>query len=155
LPTVPNHKSSSVKLTNLVKSFCVFALTGCIHDWASYFLLYHTNPAIGVQTWKWTDGLVTMPFFVIQPLGLTIEAAVKARWRGWKRARHADWKAGEPAWLVLLERVLGLIWTWTWLGWTAGWFIQGLAKIGYYRRGGSQQEFPSLFGWLIWGVPKH
>lgn len=155
VPTVPTRRSDSVRIGNLIKSLCVFGLTGWIHDHGAYFLLTHTRSRQGDLDWRWTDAVVTAPFFLIQPVGLVLEAKIKSAWRGWKMRNRPLWRLEQPVSVVFLERLVGFIWTWTWLGWTAGWFIDGLVRIGYYRRGDGQELFPSLFGGLLWGVWKH
>lgn len=154
MPTRPTRRPSPY-LTNLIKSLCVFTLTGLIHDYGFYFLMYFTNPHTHGKTWAWSDALVTTPFFVIQPLGLAVEAAVKKTWRGWKQKNRPEWEAGEPEALVLCERIIGFIWTWTFLGWTARWFVDGVARTGLYKRDDNQGKLPTLFGGLVYGVWKH
>lgn len=152
LPTTPSRQPGSVRLSNLIKSVCVFALTGWIHDYPLYFLMHHTMPR---GSWSWTDAIQTTPFFVSQPFGIALESAVKSTWRGWKGKNRPEWREKEPDSVVFCERLIGFVWTWTWLGWTAGWFVDGLVRLGYYRRGDGQQVFPSLLGGLIWGVWWH
>ncbi len=141
-------------LTNFIKSLLVFTLTGWIHDQACYIVLLHTTPP--GKAVHWTDAIVTTPFFIAQPFALAVEAAIISVWRGWKAKHHPSWREPNsgvvaPAWLVFVERLVGFIWTWWWLGWTAGWFIEAVTKVGLYRRGGDQQEWPSFFGGVLWG----
>ncbi|ORY34899.1 hypothetical protein BCR39DRAFT_515473 [Naematelia encephala] len=163
LPTEPSRRRLNPKtlLSNFIKSLIVFALTAWIHDLSNYVVLLHQADLAGTSTNKvkvnWRDAMVTTPFFMIQPFGLAVEALVKSHWRGWKAKHHPSWRKAEPAWLVFIERSLGFIWTWTWLGWTAGWFVQGLTGIGIYLRdgGATQPEMFSLLGGLLYGRWKH
>jgi len=145
-------------LANLLKSLIVFTMTAGIHEQACFILLLHTNPA--GKTVHWTDAIVTTPFFVLQPFALAFEAAVKSAWRGWKIKHHSNWrksntKHAEPAWLVFLERLVGFVWTWWWIGWSAGWFVRAVTRIGLFRRGGDQAPLPSFFGGVLWGKWRH
>ncbi|ODN78597.1 hypothetical protein L202_04202 [Cryptococcus amylolentus CBS 6039] len=142
---------------NLVKSTIVFALSGLQHDLGTYALLSKTraNQNITLQ-----DALILTPFFVIQPLALAGEAAVKTVWRGWKFKAHPTWKkgsvgyTGQPGWLVLSERLLGFIWTWFWLGTSAKYFVKGTVTGGaYWSQEG--EVYPSLIGGLWKGAWFH
>ncbi|OCF35136.1 hypothetical protein I316_03177 [Kwoniella heveanensis BCC8398] len=174
LPTTPpklptKRMSTKLMLQNLVKSFVVFTLSGLHHDVGSLACLIKNHPP-GAPIY--THHLFRLTaFFVLQPVGLTIEALVKTLWRSWKAKAHPEWKktptptsssdsspkssnalsGGEPAWLIRTERILGFAWTWIWLGWTARWFVEGMAQLGNYRRGEGREEFWSLFGGLIYG----
>lgn len=156
LPPAPS-KRSGLALTNLIKSVCVFALTGVIHDYGYYFTLFHLyakTPSFW-DTWHWTSTISSTKFFICQPFGIALEAVVKKAWRGWKRRTHPGWQLEEPARLVFAERLVGFVWTWTFLGWTAGWYVDGVARDGYYRRDETQKLFPSLMGGLMYGKWHH
>ena len=177
IPTAPLQATKRLQmpivLSNLIKSLIVFTLTGLIHDQSVYWMYkWYTFPGSPwlIETpqnskgkWindelKWTDAMVTTPFFVIQPLALAVEAIVKRQWRAWKLRRHPQWllnsnkrrldsgsnartaaqvndgaDAVEPAWLVFVERLIGFVWTWVWLGWSARWFVTGFASIGHVQ----------------------
>lgn len=144
-------------MTNLIKSICVFTLTGLIHDYGYYFLQFHVH-ANDTSFWKtrhWTDAISSTKFFVSQPFGIAVEAVVKKAWRRWKARSHPEWRAQEPDWLIFAERLIGFVWTWTFLGWTAGWYVEGIARDGYYRRDETQKLFPSLMGGLMYGKWHH
>jgi len=142
-------------LGNLIKSLIVFTLTAAEHDWCCFILLQHTAPP--GKPVRLTDAIVTAPFFMIQPFGLAIEAIVKARWRGRKsRYRNSlEERKPESALLVYVEKLVGFVWTWSWLFWTAGWFLDAIVHIGLFRRGEGQPVFASLFGGVIWGIWRH
>ena len=140
--------------TNFIKSIIVFALSGYIHDQGAYILLLHTHAPGKVI--HWTDAIVFTPFFIVQPFGLAFEAAIKFVWRSWKARNFPGWidirlPDTQPSWLVFMERLIGFIWTWWWLGWTAGWFIQAAADIGLYTRLPNEKVWPSPFGGIFWG----
>ncbi|WVQ96102.1 hypothetical protein IAU59_003204 [Kwoniella sp. CBS 9459] len=168
LPTAParlptKKMSTRLMVQNLIKSLVVFTMSGLHHDVGSLACLIKNHPP-GTPIYTYHLFRFT-PFFVVQPIGLTIEALVKTQWRSWKAKAHPEWKkkafstpdipttkqTGEPAWLVWTERILGFAWTWLWLGWTARWFVEGMAQLGNYRRGEGREEFWSLFGGLIYG----
>ena len=117
-----------------------------MHDVGAYVLTFH-NGRRGINTpFGWSDFILTTPFFVLQPFALAAEEIVKGRWRSWKRARGED---GGDRW-VLFERLVGFVWTWVWLGWSAQWYIKGWVGIGHYRRDETQREFPSIIGGLLY-----
>ncbi|WVF68562.1 hypothetical protein IAT40_003331 [Kwoniella sp. CBS 6097] len=152
-PRLPTKKMSTrLMVQNLLKSMVVFILSGLHHDVGSLACLIKNHPP-GTPIYSYHLFRFT-PFFVVQPIGLTIEALVKTRWRSWKAKAHPEWKKeaqGEPAWLIWTERILGFAWTWIWLGWTARWFVEGMAQLGNYRRDGGREQFWSLFGGLFYG----
>jgi len=151
-------------LSNFIKSLLVFTLTGWLHDTACIILLLRTVPSR--PDLQWRDAMVTTPFFLYQPFGLALEAAVQSTWRGWKAKRHPAWRRvkpvrekgidAEPDWLRLLEKGVGLVWTWVWLGWTARYWVEGLCQVGVFRRGDAgPTNFPSVVGGLVWGRWMH
>lgn len=154
VPTRPAQRSSRY-LTNLIKSLCVFALTGISHDYGFYFIMYFTDPHTHGKTWVWSDALVTTPFFVCQPLGIVVEAVVKKKWRAWKLKHRPEWTAGEPRWFAFCEQVFAFAWTWIFFGWTAGWYVDGVARTGMFKRDAEQVKYYSLVGGLVCGVWKH
>ena len=125
---------------------------------------------------KWTDAMVTTPFFVVQPLALAVEAIVKRQWRAWKLRRLPQWLldsnkqrqlvterkaaagtqdkrtdgSAEPARLVFAERLIGFVWTWVWLGWSARWFVSGLPRSGIFKRVDRQADQWSPVGKWVW-----
>lgn len=127
------QSAGSAMGVNLAKSLIVFTLSGLHHDYGSFIRLLDAvgrgDPCFRVM--KLT------PFFAIQPLALAFEAVAKHRWRAVKRAQWgADYKtrAGAvPAWVGVMERVVGLVWMWMFLGWSAGWFVEGLSQMGVWR----------------------
>ncbi|EIW71680.1 hypothetical protein TREMEDRAFT_67902 [Tremella mesenterica DSM 1558] len=152
-PLAPRRLSTKMVLANLLKSIIVFSLSGLIHDVGTYILLFterNSNP-------HWREVLVLTPFFAIQPLGLVVEAVIKTLYRGVKRRWFLKSNIGmeSPQWLTFLERLVGFVWTWVWIGWTAGWFVDGLTKAGMWRRGDGRVERPSLVGGLVWGKWMH
>ncbi|KAK4687149.1 hypothetical protein P7C73_g2972, partial [Tremellales sp. Uapishka_1] len=151
LPTLPVQRvktSSAIKLSNFVKSLLVFFLSGLLHDLGSLMLLYDDSaPHPKLQ---FSEMFLVTPFFLAQPFGLTAEAFIKTRWRGYKRNRRAP----EPNWMVTLERVVGFAWTWWFLGWTAGWYLSGVSRVGLYRRK-DRDTYPSLIGGLVFGQWSH
>jgi len=155
LPTAPTtskrRTSTKIMLSNFLKSLIVFALTGLHHDIPSYFLQLHTAPAGEPITLAQTFSTTT--FFLLQPLALAAEAFVKRNWRSWKDRAHPEWAKGEkePKWLVTVERTIGFVWTWWWLGHTARYFVVGLTKAGMYRHKPGQREKFSPVGGFIYG----
>ncbi|WVQ75037.1 hypothetical protein IAR50_004646 [Cryptococcus sp. DSM 104548] len=142
---------------NLVKSTIVFALSGLQHDLGTYALLSKTRPGQNITL---HDALVLTPFFVVQPLALAGEAAIKTVWRGWKFKAHPTWKkgsvgyTGEPGWLVFSERLIGFVWTWCWLGTSAKFYVAGAVNAGaYWSQEG--EVYPSLIGGLWKGAWYH
>lgn len=152
LPPAPTRRTG-LTLVNLVKSFCVFALTGIIHDYAYYLVLFHLHDQSFWKTWRWTDTIISTKFFISQPFGIAFEAVVKKAWRRWKRGRGLA--AENDGWLAFVERLIGFVWTWTFLGWTAGWFVEGMAFFGGHRRDESQGLFWSLAGGVMYGKWYH
>ncbi|WVQ79255.1 hypothetical protein IAT38_001351 [Cryptococcus sp. DSM 104549] len=136
-PQLPSRRMSPrLMAENLIKSLAVFTLSGLQHDCGTLALLLKTRPEKALVL---GDVLLLTPFFVMQPLALAAEAGVKTAWRGWKFAAHPEWRrgaggkgGGEPGWLVFIERLVGFVWTWVWLGWSAMWFVDGLAGSGAY-----------------------
>lgn len=129
-PSNPLPKSSKEKKTpdvaaNLIKSAITFTLSGLHHDCSSLLLLLDK---MGRGEKELPLGLMVTPFFMIQPLGLVVEALVKRRWRSVRKALPLP----EPA-LRAIEFVIGNTWTWVWLGWTARWYVRCLSEIGAYQ----------------------
>ncbi|WVR08190.1 hypothetical protein IAU60_005236 [Kwoniella sp. DSM 27419] len=161
--------SPRLMLQNLVKSFIVFVLSGLVHDAGSLSMIMKLGHPKGRHYVVYLSDVFRLtPFFMVQPVGLAVEAMVKSTWRGWKAKRHPEWKrvtlkgtsgasqtgnpgGGEPAWLVYLERAVGFAWTWIWLGWTARWWVEGLAQLGRFRRGDDPAPMLSVAGGLFWG----
>ncbi|WWD20169.1 hypothetical protein CI109_104645 [Kwoniella shandongensis] len=155
-PQLPTRKlSPRLMLQNLIKSLIVFGISGLHHDLGVLKLFWKFAPPGARMTLR--ERYILTPFFFVQPLALAVEAAVKTSWRGWKLKTHPEWKKGgegEPGWLVLLERAIGFAWTWIWLGWTAGWFVEGLANMGAFRQTEDEVWF-SLVGGLLYGKWQH
>ncbi|WWC65983.1 uncharacterized protein I303_108605 [Kwoniella dejecticola CBS 10117] len=150
-PNLPTRRMSTrLMIENLIKSFLTFLLSGFNHDVGSFALILKNNrPQLG-QTTYLTDIFRLTPFFVVQPIGLAVEAFFKTNYRKTK-TRFRVFKGKEPNWSVFVERLIGFIWTWTWLGWTARFFVEGMVQLGSYRRDGDRELYWSLFGGLIWG----
>ncbi|WWC92944.1 uncharacterized protein L201_007907 [Kwoniella dendrophila CBS 6074] len=148
---LPIRRKMSTKLMiqNLIKSFITFLLSGLNHDFGSLALLVKNYPWQTKPVYL-GDILRLTPFFIVQPIGLTIEAIIKINYRRFK-STYLRGSKPEPAWLTFLERLIGFIWTWIWLGYTARPFVEGMVQLGAYRRDGGRQLFPSIFGGLIWG----
>ncbi|KAL7422971.1 hypothetical protein Q5752_002269 [Cryptotrichosporon argae] len=152
LPIAPASRAPPKPLalyaSNLAKSVIVFLVSGLMHDWGTLVL---TLDAVGRgEPRAWADALVLTPFFAVQPAGLVVEAIVKRLWRSFKRdhSGHGPRKASEdgtgaaaekvpvtPA-LVLVERAVGFVWTWVWLGYTARHFVEGMCRIGVWEHDG-------------------
>lgn len=124
-------------VSNLVKSAIVFAFSGLHHDAGSLIMALDKvgrgEPVRAAQL------LSLSPFFMIQPLGLVIEALVSKAWRAHKRRR--GYPPSQHA--STFERAVGFVWTWLWLGWTAGFFVQGMAESGVWR------SWPGAVHWSI------
>lgn len=136
---------------NLIKSLLVFTLCGLIHDCGAYSLLLLNTP-VGAPIPASRNALVLTPFFVVQPFALAFEALLKAKYRKWKSGVYPRWRVdGYPKRLVVIERVIGFTLTWVWLGWSAGWFVEGLTKSGFFSRDEGKPLFPSIVGGLLWG----
>jgi hypothetical protein len=95
------------------------------------------------ETVRWRDLFSLSPFFVAQPVALAFEAVIKHRWRKFKHSRGF-----QPGSLITLERVVGFIWTWLWLGWTAGWFVEGMSRLGVWRHWPGKTYMSAL--WWVW-----
>lgn len=155
--------STKYMLSNFFKSLLVFTLTGLYHDLPSYILQVHTAPPYSLIPLN--DCFPTTGFFMLQPFALAIEAYVKRYWRGWKNsvcsssakeAKSGDGpRRGEPAWIMTLERIVGFIWTWWWIGYTARFFVVGLTRAGLYLRKDDQPIKFSLAGGAIYGQWYH
>ncbi|WWC95538.1 hypothetical protein V866_002403 [Kwoniella sp. B9012] len=147
-PNGPNRAiSTKLVFSNLIKSFITFLLSGLNHDAGSLALLIKNHPR--TEPVYLNDLFRLTPFFILQPVGLALEALVKSIYRSNKK-RFVD-RGKEPSWLVFTERLIGFVWTWTWLGWTARYFVEGMAHLGAYRRDGDKDLYFSLWGGLVWG----
>jgi hypothetical protein len=128
---------------NLFKSLVVFTVSGLHHDWGSFVMLLD---AVGRgEDVRWRTLFSLSPFFLAQPIALAIEAVVKQRWRSYKKAH--GWA---PAQLTLFERIVGFTWTWLVLGWTAGWFVQGMARLHVWPHYPGKRFYSAL--WWVWGT---
>lgn len=129
-PSNPLPKSSREKKTpdvaaNLIKSAITFTLSGLHHDCSSLLLLLDK---MGRGEKELPLGLMVTPFFMMQPLGLVVEALVRRRWRAVRKS------LGLPETAIrVIEFVIGNTWTWVWLGWTARWYVRCLSEIGAYQ----------------------
>jgi hypothetical protein len=96
-------------------------------------------------------------FFILQPFALGAETFFKKKWRHTKAKIHPSWAKGgkEPAWLVTAERIIGFVWTWWWLGYTARYFVVGLTKSGMYLRKEGQPVHFSPIGGIFYGKWYH
>lgn len=122
--SAPGKKTPNVA-ANLIKSAITFTLSVLHHDCSSLLLLLDK---LGRGEKELPLGLMVTPFFMIQPLGLVVEAIVKRRWRAVKKS------AGVPDPVVkTIEFIVGNTWTWVWLGWTARWYVRCLSEIGAYQ----------------------
>ncbi|KLT41265.1 hypothetical protein CC85DRAFT_236637, partial [Cutaneotrichosporon oleaginosum] len=114
---------------NLVKSVLVFTFSGVFHDISSLVLLLD---ALGRGESIDPRHVISLaPFFIVQPIAIAAEALLVPRYRAIKRARGIP-RHGEGALLTLAERTLGFAYVWVWLGWTAGWFVEGMARLGVW-----------------------
>nr|XP_019009226.1 uncharacterized protein I206_05873 [Kwoniella pini CBS 10737]OCF48007.1 hypothetical protein I206_05873 [Kwoniella pini CBS 10737] len=152
---LPTRKiSNRLMIENLIKSFITFLLSGFNHDVGSFALILKNNPPAQSQiktSIYLTDIFKLTPFFVIQPIGLILEAIFKINYRKFKIYYLGISKGKESSLLIFFERLFGFIWTWVWLGWTARFFVQGMIQLGAYRRDGDRDLYWNLFGGLIWG----
>ncbi|WRT69570.1 uncharacterized protein IL334_006558 [Kwoniella shivajii] len=148
-PRLPTRRmSSKLMIQNLIKSLITFLLSGLNHDVGSLALILKNHPKN--QAVYLSDVMRLTPFFVLQPFALAVEALFKTLWRRLKSKSYM--KGQEPTWLTFMERIIGFIWTWVWLGYTARYFVEGMAQLGVYRRDGVDREmFLSVWGGLIWG----
>ncbi|OCF61915.1 hypothetical protein L486_01579 [Kwoniella mangroviensis CBS 10435] len=156
--SIRRKMSTRLMVQNLIKSFITFLLSGLSHDIGSLALILknHRHQEIYLS-----DVLRLTPFFIVQPFALAFEALIKTHWRTWKANHHPTWskhregrggeRGNEPGWLVLTERLVGFIWTWTWLGYTARFFVEGTAQLGAFRRDGGRELFWTFWGGVIWG----
>ncbi|WVW86770.1 hypothetical protein I302_108824 [Kwoniella bestiolae CBS 10118] len=146
--TLPTRKiSSKLIFQNLIKSFITFLLSGLNHDIGSLALIIKNHPRSHPVYLNELFRLT--PFFVLQPVGLAFEALIKHVYRSSKK-RYIQ-RGMEPNWLIFLERLVGFVWTWTWLGWSARYFVEGMVMLGAYRRDGGRDLYWSLWGGLVWG----
>jgi hypothetical protein len=129
LKTTPSRQlTTEIALTNFAKSVIVFTLTGVLHD--APFLLTHLNKTHPVlpKSILLSDWLVVTPFFVAQPFAIVVEAAIKRVYRRMKAARGIS-LGSEPDWLVTMERAIGFLAVWVWLGWSARAYVSGMARL--------------------------
>lgn len=126
--TASRQLTTEIALTNFVKSVIVFTITGLLHDVP--FLLTHLNETHPVlpKSIPLSDWLVVTPFFVAQPFAIVIEAVIKRVYRRLKAARGIK-LATEPDWLVTIERTVGFLAVWVWLGWSAKAYVSGMARL--------------------------
>jgi hypothetical protein len=142
--------STRLALSNFLKSLIVFTLSGLVHDCGTLTLVLLNTPRS--QPLNLDRVLALTPFFVLQPFALVFEALLKAQYRKWKAARWPNWRTeGTRPHLLFTERLVGFTLTWIWLGWSAGWFVEGLTKHGMFDRTGDVRLFPSLLGGMFWG----
>lgn len=130
-------------VVNLAKSVIVFLLSGLHHDYASIVLLLD---AIGRGDAPFSAINLT-PFFVVQPLALAAEAIFKHMWRAFKRRVGLK----ETPALREAERVVALVWMWVFLGWSAGWFVEGMSRIGVWRQFPNSKDRHYSAVWWVWG----
>lgn len=130
-------------LTNLFKSFVVFTFSGLHHDWGSLVLML--DAAGRGETVQWRTLFSLSPFFILQPVALAFEVVVKRQWRAFKHSQ--GWPHAQ---LSTFERLVGFTWTWVWLGWSAGYFVQGMSTIGVWQHGPGK-TFVSAVAW-VWGA---
>jgi hypothetical protein len=154
IPSLTKHTarplSPRLALSNFAKSLIVFTLSGLIHDCGTLSLILLNTP--DHQPINLNGVFALTPFFVLQPFALVVEALLKAQYRRWKTRAYPTWKEkGTPENLVFLERLVGFVMTWVWLGWSASWFVEGLTKRGMFSRAEGKPLFPSLIGGVIWG----
>lgn len=137
-------------LINFIKSLIVFTLTGLYHDLPSYLLLLRTStPGTSIPL---VDCFSTMTFFILQPIGICVGSVVKRFWKSWKLASRSKRGKREPRWLITLERIMGFVWTWSWLGYTSRYFILGITRSGIYLRKEGQPVKFSPLGGAIYGI---
>ncbi|KAM0753288.1 hypothetical protein T439DRAFT_323925 [Meredithblackwellia eburnea MCA 4105] len=136
--TQPKTKPRDL-FSNLVKSLLVFTLTGLLHECGLLSLEPTTLLAKHPLTPRW--GTTTL-FFVVQPLAIGVEGVVKGAYRSFKGRRMqstrvengSSWEARflQGAVLRNVERLVGFVWTWVWLGWTARWVVEDWSKRGQW-----------------------
>jgi hypothetical protein len=115
--------------TNLFKSTLVFTFSGLHHDLSSVLMLLD---ALGRgETINPRFVISLAPFFLVQPVAIAAEALLVPRYRAMKRKRGIQ-RHGEGPLLTLVERAVGFAYVWVWLGWTAHWFVEGMARIGVW-----------------------
>ena len=143
--------TAKLALSNFTKSLIVFTLSGLLHDCGTYSLLLVNTP-LNRPAPALRQAFVVTPFFLAQPFALVAEALLKTKYRQWKTSVYPQWKEkGYPQYLMIGETVVGFALTWIWLGWSAGWFVEGLVKSGMFSREVGRPVFPSLLGGWIWG----
>lgn len=139
-PDAPPPRASV--FANLFKSLVVFTFSGLHHDCGSVVMMLD---AVGRgEEVRWRTLFSLSPFFIAQPVALAVEAVVKQRWRKYKKAR------GLAPGLTLAERIVGFTWTWLVLGWTAGWFVQGMAGLHVWPHWPGKTFYSAL--WWVWGA---
>lgn len=136
-------RRTSTVVSNLIKSGIVFACSALHHDYSSVLMMLDAIGRGEGASLQPSMALSLAPFFCFQPLGIAAEAAVKRVWRT-QRARF------KGRWLTTFERVIGFTWTWLWLGWTAQFFVEGMARLGVWRVFPGYEYFTVLGGvWLV------
>ncbi|BEI91095.1 uncharacterized protein CcaverHIS019_0311650 [Cutaneotrichosporon cavernicola] len=125
----PSPSPPPTAWSNLIKSVLVFTLSGLYHDISSVLLLLD---ALGRrETINARDVLSLSPFFLVQPIAIAAEAFLVPRFRAIKRARGIQ-RHDEGPLLTLVERAAGFAYVWLWLGWSAGFFVDGMARLGVW-----------------------
>jgi hypothetical protein len=145
-PLPQKHTSTGMQLANFTKSFMVFLVGGLLHDVGTWALFKNWDKEYGF----W-DCMVLTPFFVLQPFALAFEAIFKKNYRAIKRHYIKE----DPKWLSNTEHFITFAWTWIWLGWSAKYWVEGLAKIGFWNREAPRPLKPSLVGGLYDGKWLH
>jgi len=141
--------TTRLALSNFLKSLIVFTLSGLVHDCGTLSLILLRTPLN--KPLDLERVLALTPFFVLQPFALVVEAVLKAQYRSWKSKAYPNWRTESvPGKLVFMERLVGFTLTWVWLGWSSGYFVEGLTKHGMFDRTGDVRLFPSLLGGIFW-----
>lgn len=140
----PTHplagRRTTTILSNLIKSALVFGFSALHHDYSSILMMLDAIGDGRAASLEPSMALSLTPFFCCQPIGIAIEAAVKRVWRSQRKHFSSPW-------ISTFECAIGFVWTWVWLGWTARFFVQGMARLGVWVRYPDHVHF-TAFGWV-------
>lgn len=138
-----------IAFANLLKSFIVFTLCGLTHDIPAWTFATHGDSTQHI-TLSYQSLIYTTPFFAIQPLALALEALIKRQYRRAK-VNAGLAKGTEPPALVFVERLVGFVIVWYWIGWTSGWYVAGVARMRLYMWEEGEAAMWSPVGGLVMG----
>ncbi|KAJ7160443.1 membrane bound O-acyl transferase family-domain-containing protein [Mycena filopes] len=129
------------RITRLTTLLAVFLLSGLMHAVAAA----STSVAPRSSSWSWNAGAPALLFFLLQPLAIVLEDAVRPRSPAIAMVDSNAVSHQSYAWVRTL---LGYVWT-------ASWFVATLPlwQDGLIRRGMMDRGLPreASLVWVVWG----